>query len=288
MNVLILGVTGLIGSTLARSLALDKEMQVLGSTRKVEFNSALVGLHDEQIYKNISIENMDSVVAMLEKSRPSVVINCAGITKHLAESNNPITALSVNSIFPHRLAKLCSLMGIRLIHISSDCVFSGTTGFYSESSITDALDLYGRSKALGEIVDQGNSITLRTSTIGHEIETRFGLLEWFLHQNNMCHGFSKAIFSGLTTFELARVIKNIVISSPKISGLYNIAAEPISKYDLLGLIANVYRKDVEIIKNHEFVIDRSLSPKKFFESTGYIAPSWINMIRDMYDARPNV
>jgi dTDP-4-dehydrorhamnose reductase len=288
MNVLILGVTGLIGSTLARSLALDKEMQVSGSTRKVEFNSALVGLHNDQIYKNISIENMDSIVAMLEKSRPSVVINCAGITKHLAESSNPIAALSVNSIFPHRLAKLCSLMGIRLIHISSDCVFSGVTGFYSESSITDALDLYGRSKALGEILDQGNSITLRTSTIGHEIDTKFGLLEWFLHQNSACHGFSKAIFSGLTTFELARVIKNIVITSPKISGLYNIAAEPISKYDLLRLIANVYRKDVEIIKNHEFMIDRSLSPQKFFESTGYIAPSWINMIRDMYDARPNV
>ncbi len=288
MNVLILGVTGLIGSTLARSLALDKEIQVFGSTRKVEFNSALVGLHYDHIHKNISLEDMYGVAAILEKSRPSVVINCAGITKHLAESNNPIATLPINSIFPHRLGKLCNLMGMRLIHISSDCVFSGVAGSYTEESITDAIDLYGRSKALGEIVDQSNCITLRTSTIGHEIETRFGLLEWFLHQNSYCSGFSKAIFSGVTTLELARVIKNIVIPNQNFFGLYNIAAEPISKYDLLCLIANVYRKDLEIIKNDEFVIDRSLSPHKFFKSTGYIAPSWINMIRDMYDARPNV
>ncbi|QWD91105.1 SDR family oxidoreductase [Polynucleobacter sp. MWH-Braz-FAM2G] len=288
MNVLILGVTGLIGSTLARYLAQDKQMQVFGSTRKSEFNAGLVGLENDHIYKNINIEDIDSLVAMLEKSMPSIVINCAGITKHLMESNNPIAVLPINSIFPHRLGKLCGLMGIRLIQISSDCVFSGATGSYTEESIADALDLYGRSKAFGEIANQCNCITLRTSTIGHEIETRHGLLEWFLHQKSICSGFGKAIFSGLTSFELAKVIKNFVIPNQAIYGLYNIAAEPISKYDLLCLIANVYHKDVMIVKNDEFVIDRSLIPEKFFKSTGYKAPSWINMISDMYNARPNV
>ena len=207
MNILIFGVTGLIGSTLARTLALDNQMRVFGITRKMEFNSALVGLTDHHIIRNACIENIRDISGLLEKIKPSVVINCAGITKHLPESNDPIAALSINSIFPHRLSNLCQSLGIRLVHISSDCVFSGSNGPYSEESVTDALDLYGKSKALGEVVDQSNCVTLRTSTIGHEIKTKFGLLEWFLHQNHECFGFNKAKFSGLTTLELARVIK---------------------------------------------------------------------------------
>jgi dTDP-4-dehydrorhamnose reductase len=288
MNILIFGVTGLIGSTLSRTLALDCGMRVFAATRRLEFNSALVGLKDDQMFRNICIENMDDIAKLLEKIKPSVVINCAGITKHLPESNNLINTLAINSIFPHRLGNLCNIMNIRLVHISSDCVFSGANGPYSEGDVTDALDLYGRSKALGEVIDQSNCITLRTSTIGHEIETKFGLLEWFLDQNHECTGFQKAIFSGLTTLELARVIKNKVIPNMNLSGLYNIAAEPIAKYDLLCLIASVYKKDITIIKDEDFAINRSLRSVKFFESTGYIAPKWINMIRDMREAKLNV
>jgi dTDP-4-dehydrorhamnose reductase len=288
MKILILGVTGLIGSTLSKTLVLDEKIEVFGSTSRMKFDAALVGLRDEQIYKNINITNIDCVIELLEKVKPSIVINCAGITKHLREASDPIVVLPINSIFPHRLGMLCSLMGVRLIQISSDCVFSGDSGCYSEESITDARDLYGRSKALGEVINQKNCVTLRTSTIGHEIETEYGLLEWFLNQKNECNGFSRAVFSGLTTLELARVIKNYVIPNLKISGLYNIAAEPITKYDLLCLLSSIYRKDVNIVRNEEFIIDRSLSPNKFLKLTGYIAPSWINMIGDMYDARPNV
>ncbi|QWC95534.1 SDR family oxidoreductase [Polynucleobacter paneuropaeus] len=288
MKVLILGVTGLIGSTLSRTLVLDEKIQVIGTTRKLKFNSSLVGLHDEQIYKNINISNIDCVVELLERVRPSIVINCAGITKHIHEADNPIVVLPINSIFPHRLGKLCTLVGARLIHISSDCVFSGDSGSYGEFSNTDARDLYGKSKSLGEVINQVNCVTLRTSTIGHEIETKYGLLEWFLNQKNECNGFSRAIFSGLTTLELARVIKNHVIPNQTISGLYNVAAEPITKYDLLCLISKIYRKDTNLILNEEFVINRSLSPKKFFDLTGYIAPKWTTMINDMYEARPHV
>ena len=273
---------------MARTLALDSQMQVFGVTRRMEFNAALVGLKDNQIFRNINIENIDDIVELLEKIKPSVVVNCAGITKHLPESNNPIATLSVNSIFPHQLSNLCNSMNIRLIHISSDCVFSGANGPYSEEDVTDALDLYGKSKALGEVIDQSNCITLRTSTIGHEIKTKFGLLEWFLHQDYECIGFNRAIFSGLTTLELARVIKDRVIPNKNLFGLYNIAAEPITKYDLLCLIANIYKMDVKIIRSDDFIINRSLHSVKFFESTGYIAPKWINMIKDMHDARLNV
>ncbi len=288
MNILIFGVTGLIGSTLSRTLALESQMQVFGTTRRAEFNSALVGLKNNQIFKNINIENIDIIVALLEKCKPSVVINCAGITKHLPESSDLMNSLLVNSIFPHRLGKLCKLMGIRLVHISSDCVFSGSIGSYTEESVTDAQDLYGKSKALGEVVDQSNCITLRTSTIGHEIETKFGLLDWFLHEDYECTGFSRAIFSGLTTLELAKLIRDKVIPNNNIYGLYNIASRPISKYELLCLIANVYKKDIRIIKDENIIINRSLSSTRFFQATGYIAPGWINMIKDMHEARSNV
>lgn len=288
MNILIFGVAGLIGSTLSRILALESQMQIFGTTRRADFNSALVGLRDNQIFKNVNIENIDTIVGLIEKSKPSVIINCAGITKHLPESSDPMASLTVNSLFPHRLGKLCKLMGIRLVHISSDCVFSGSIGSYTEKSITDAQDLYGKSKALGEVIDQSNCITLRTSTIGHEIETKYGLLEWFLRQDYECTGFSRAIFSGLTTLELAKLIRDRVIPNKNIYGLYNISSEPISKHELLCLIANTYKKDIRIVKDENFIIDRSLNSNKFFESTGYIAPGWINMINDMHKASPYV
>ncbi len=288
MKILILGITGLIGSTLSKTLVLDSEIRVFGATRRMVFDSELVGLKHYDVFRNIYIENLNDTEELLNKIKPSVVINCAGITKHLPESKNPTATLSINSIFPHQLSNLCNSMNIRLIHISSDCVFSGSNGPYSEESVTDALDLYGRSKALGEVIDQNNCITLRTSTIGHEIETKYGLLEWFLHQDNQCNGFNKAIFSGLTTLELARVIKDRVIPNKNLSGLYNLAADPITKYDLLCLIASVYKKNITIIKSEDFIINRSLLSVKFFKSTGYIAPKWINMIRDMYEASLNV
>jgi dTDP-4-dehydrorhamnose reductase len=179
-------------------------------------------------------------------------------------------------------------MRIRLVQISSDCVFSGLAGNYTESSPTDAYDLYGKSKALGEITDQDHCLTLRTSTIGHEINTKNGLLEWFLSQHAECRGFSRAIFSGLTTIELAKVLRVVLLTKPNLSGLYNIAAESISKYDLLRLIANVYGKKIHIVRDDQYIIDRSLSAEKFYKHTGYIAPSWISMIEDMFKSKNNV
>lgn len=189
-------------------------------------------------------------------------------------------AIPINSYFPHYLNSLCSEYKARLIHISSDCVFSGNEGGYSETDIPNSEDLYGRTKALGE-VSTGCAITLRTSTIGHELHSTLGLLEWFLSQKNSCYGFKKAYFSGVPTVELAKIIERYVIPSTHLEGLYNVGAKRISKFELLTLIAQEYGKKIEIIPNDTFKIDRSLNSDRFYGATGYKPPPWSQLISKM-------
>jgi dTDP-4-dehydrorhamnose reductase len=165
--------------------------------------------------------------------------------------------------------------------VSTDCVFSGNQGGYVESDISDAVDVYGRSKFLGEVYSP-NSITLRTSIIGHELRSANGLICWFLKQENQIKGFSRAIFSGLPTCELARVISEFVIPNPDLMGLYHVAAEPISKYDLLMLVNQEYGKGIEIVKDENLVIDRSLNADRFKLHAGYEVPTWPQLIAEMH------
>jgi dTDP-4-dehydrorhamnose reductase len=202
----------------------------------------------------------------------------------LAEANNPLLAVPINTLLPHRLAALCSVSGARLVHISTDCVFSGSKGGYLESDFPDAYDLYGRSKLLGE-VDYPNAITLRTSIIGHEISGSRSLVGWFLAQEGRVKGFTRAKFSGLPTVELARVVRDFVLPRPELHGLYHVAAEPIDKFKLLMLIAQVYGKKIEIIPDNDFAIDRSLNGERFKAATGYVAPSWQTLIERMHAQR---
>jgi len=178
---------------------------------------------------------------------------------------------------PHRMANLCRLVGARFIHVSTDCVFSGESGSYKETDLTDARDIYGKSKALGEVVD-GGAITLRTSTIGHELQARDGLLEWFLAKEGRCKGYTNAIFSGMPSVLFAQVIRDFVIPNENLLGLYHVGAEPIDKFSLLQLIANAYGKDIDIAPDEKLVINRSLDTEKFRQATGYVPPSWIDMI----------
>jgi dTDP-4-dehydrorhamnose reductase len=217
---------------------------------------------------------------LFSQTRPEVVINCAGLTKHLPDGNTPIPALAMNALLPHRLAQMCVIAKARLIHISTDCVFSGVLGNYKEQDDTDAPDVYGKTKALGEVTI-GDVVTLRTSTIGHECGTRFGLLEWFLAETQ-CKGFRHAIFSGLPSVEFARVIRDIVIPNPSLSGLYHVGANPIDKLSLLQEIARIYRKDISIVIDDTFRINRSLNTDKFAAATGYRAPAWPELIEAMY------
>jgi dTDP-4-dehydrorhamnose reductase len=281
MKVLVIGASGMIGSTVLRVLSEKKDWRVFGSIRDESvkrFFSAPIG---ECLKASVDVEYPDSLVKVLDQIRPDVVVNCAGLTKHKPEAEYPLVSIPINTLMPHRLAGLCKLVGARLIHISTDCVFSGEKGGYTEDDFADAHDIYGKSKALGE-VDYPHAITLRTSTIGHELQSTYGLLDWFLLQEGRCKGYIRAIFSGLPTVVFAQVIRDVVIPHPELTGLYHVAAKPINKFELLKLIADVYGKKIDIERDDSLVIDRSLDARRFQSATGYVAPDWPELIKLMH------
>lgn len=282
MKVLVLGATGMLGSCIFRQLMDSSEYDVWGTTRSSQSLDFFPEAMHTNLISGIDILDHDALVRVLGRLKPDVVLNCIGIVKQSEQAEDPLIALPINALFPHRLVALCELVSARLIHISTDCVFSGESGQYTESDLSDATDLYGKSKYLGELSHASHAITLRTSIIGHGIHTGFGLIDWFLSQSEAISGYKKAVFSGLTTLELTRVIKEHVIPNSDLSGLYHVAVEPISKFDLLSLTAEIYRKDIEILPENNFIIDRSLRADSFNNATGYTPPTWPTLITDMY------
>ncbi|NOT64920.1 MAG: SDR family oxidoreductase [Methylotenera sp.] len=281
MRVLVLGASGMLGNAVMRLFEQSPEHQVFGSIRSPSALCLLPKSLHPNIITGIDVENLDSLTHLFASVHPDVVINCIGLVKQLAEADDPLAALPINAILPHRLARLCAVANARLVHMSTDCVFSGSKGMYAEADFSDAYDLYGRSKYLGE-VDYPNAITLRTSIIGHELGGARSLIGWFLAQKGSVKGFKRAIFSGLPTVEIARIIRDYVIPHPELHGLHHVSAEPINKYDLLQLVAKVYGKKIEIIPNDNFVIDRSLDSSQFRALTGYVPPSWPDLITTMH------
>jgi dTDP-4-dehydrorhamnose reductase len=241
-----------------------------------------------KILNGVTAGDLDTVMAAIVRTRPDVVVNCIGIVKQLGEAKDPVTSVAINSLFPHRLARLAEVTQARLIHISTDCVFSGRKGSYTEDEIPDPPDLYGRSKLLGEVTGDG-AVTLRTSIIGRELHGAHGLVEWFLSQAGAgrVKGFRRAIFSGWTTLALARVIHDVIYDHPNLSGLWHVAAEPIDKYSLLSLVRTAFGLELEIDADDDFVIDRSLDGSRFREATGIVAPAWPDMIAELAAARGN-
>lgn len=277
MNVLVLGASGMIGRAMVKELTRREDWQVIAAVRAVQLCGSF---QPKRVVTGIDLNNSDHLVRLFGEAKPNVVVNCAGVTKHLPQGNDPVSALSMNALLPHRLAAHCSLLGARLIHVSTDCVFAGKAGNYTESDPADALDIYGRTKALGEVAGDG-AVTLRTSTIGHECGTKFGLLEWFLAQVQ-CKGFKHAIFSGLPTVEFARVVRDFVIPDITLRGLYHVGAQAIDKFQLLHMLNRIYAKNVQIEPDEVFRIDRSLNSEKFSAATGYIAASWQHLLEAMY------
>lgn len=286
MNILVLGASGMLGHTLVHQLsAIQPDWNIYGTVRSESSHKFFNKNIAKNLISGVNVENVDSLVQAFDRVSPNVVINCVGLVKQIADSEDPLQALPINSILPHRLSKICQLIDSKLIHISTDCVFSGERGGYLETDFSDAKDLYGKSKFLGE-VRYPHAITLRTSIIGHELQSKNGLVDWFLDQEKSCYGFTNAIFSGVPTIVLADIIGQVVIPNlHKLSGLYQIAAKPIAKFDLLKLIAQIYEKKIEIIPNGNLKIDRSLDASLFFRETGYIAPEWTSMIKKMHDYR---
>jgi len=281
MKILVLGASGMLGNAMVRVLNERADYQVFGTIRSESakrFFDAGIG---ERLLPGADVENHDSLAQAFIRIRPDVVVNCVGLVKQMADAEDPLQAIPINALLPHRLARLCELSGARLVHMSTDCVFAGDKGGYRESDPSDATDLYGRSKFLGE-VDYPHAITLRTSSIGHELQSAHGLVNWFLAQQEKCNGYTKAIFSGLPTVALAQVVRDVVIPNARLSGVYHVAAQPIAKYDLLTLIAEVYGKEIKIIPSDKLVIDRSLNAERFKEATGFVVPGWPELIKLMH------
>lgn len=283
MRVLVLGVSGMLGSTLYRYLHVQPNLEVYGSCRSA---STLRHFSSEQaanIFHSMAvIDDQDALNHLLAKTKPDVIINCIGLIKQLDNAQSVLAALPINSLFPHRLQLMADLMSARVIHFSTDCVFSGTKGNYVESDFCDAEDIYGKSKALGELVDYDNALTLRTSIIGHELQSNLSLIDWFLSQEEAVKGYKQAIFSGLPTIEVAEVIYNNVLPNDSLKGLYHLSVEPINKYDLLMLVKNQYSKNIDIEPYDDFVIDRSLNSNRFRKDASYVPPSWSVLVEKMH------
>ena len=281
-NILVLGASGMLGHAVLRFFSQSPGYQVWGSARSWGVPSQLPRAVRERIVCGVDVENTDSLIKLFAVSRPDVVINCIGLVKQLLQADDPLAAIPINALLPHRLAGLCEMVRARFVHISTDCVFAGTKGGYREADESDAHDLYGRSKYLGE-VNYPQAVTLRTSIIGHELNSAHSLVGWFLAQQGSVRGFTQAIFSGLPTVELARVIRDFVIPNPELTGTYHVSAEPISKFELLSLVANVYGKNIAITPDDKLVIDRSLDSSRFRQTTGYAPPSWPDLVAQMRD-----
>jgi dTDP-4-dehydrorhamnose reductase len=285
MRVLVLGAGGMLGNAVYRVISQRSEHEVFGTIRSATAAKRLATSAHGTLLPNVNVLDQDDLVSAMRQSKPDVVVNCVGLVKQLASGSDPLAVLPINSILPHRLARLCALANTRVVHISTDCVFSGRRGKYGESDVSDAEDLYGKSKYIGELREYRNAITLRTSIIGHELTSRHALVEWFLSQEGQVKGYAHAIFSGLPTVELAHVIRDVVLPRSSMNGLYHVAARPISKLELLQLIAEIYGKPITVTPDEHVKVDRSLVATRFENVTGYTAPDWRELIIRMHEFR---
>lgn len=280
MKILIVGGTGMLGHRLWMDLSNNHD--VWGTVRgSADSLPPLKGIVRANICENVDALQFETVQREFERIQPDVVINCVGLIKQRENAKEPILAIDINTRFPHLLAAWCKQHEARLIYISTDCVFDGKKGMYSESDPTNAYDLYGRTKALGEVDYLDYGLTIRTSLIGREINTRYSLLEWFLAQTGKVKGFQKAIFSGFPTDTVSQLMNDIILPRPELHGLYHVSAEPINKYDLLLLFKEAYHKPIEVEADTVMSIDRSLNSSRFRRETGFIPQLWSDMVERM-------
>lgn len=281
MKVLVLGISGMLGNAMFRVMSQDPQLEVVGTARSPDILRFFAPGLQKRVIVGVDVLDQAALRGAIEAVRPDVVVNCVGLIKQFSNAEDPLVAVPVNAILPHRLAWLTESVGARLVHISTDCVFAGNKGNYSESEPCDAKDLYGKSKFLGEVA-YPHTLTLRTSIIGHELTSSHALVDWFLSQGASCKGFARAIFSGLPTVVLSEIVRDVVLPRADLSGLYHVAAQPIAKYDLLQLIAKTYGKQIEIVPDTSLRIDRSLDGSRFESATGYVAPEWPALVQAMH------
>lgn len=272
MKVLVLGGSGMFGSGLVEHLSphFDLAYTVRGGSASV--------LEKVTYFPYTDAYDLSSIMRSISEFKPEVVINAIGVVKQKKEIL-PSTSIYLNAEFPYHLAQICELSNSKLILLSTDCVFIGSKGNYSENDVPDASDVYGRSKILGEICDRKHVLTIRSSTIGFEINGQKGLLEWFLSQSGIISGYKHAIYTGFPMYEFANVLVKIINHFPMLSGLYHISSDPISKFELLNkLKEKLNYSNIDLMENIEFKCDRSLNSEKFRKLSGYFPPTWDEML----------
>jgi dTDP-4-dehydrorhamnose reductase len=277
---LILGGTGMLGHALWAECSgrLDAFATIRGD--ELDARAAAAGLDPERTLIGVRAEKPESVERALDATGAEVAVNCIGVVKQRVAESGPVATVQANALFPHQLAAACEARGVRLIHLSTDCVYSGRRGAYGEDDQPDPVDLYGRSKLAGEPQTPG-SVTVRTSMLGREVATRHGLLEWLLAQRERVPGYTRAIFSGPTTPVLARALTDVIELWPDLEGTWHIGAEPISKHDLLVLLRDAFELELEIEPDDGVAVDRSLDPSRFRAATGWTAPDWEAMAAEL-------
>ena len=286
MKILVLGVNGMLGSVIFRRLSASSNVDVYGTVRKESKSKIFAPNLRSSVLSGMDALNPESVRNLLNQLIPNIVINCIAIN-HIGKTQSEVQdAYQVNAVLPHWLVEFCRPIGTRLIHISTDGVFSGIKGSYTELDTPDPINEYWLQKLKGEVFDE-NCITLRTSMIGHSLEGASGLVDWFLNQSISCKAYSNALFSGLTTYEIATIIQDIIIPNTSLSGLYHLSADPISKYGILELIASEYEKKIELIADASYSINRTLDSSKFKFHTGYKPPKWDQLIKQMKISHQN-
>jgi dTDP-4-dehydrorhamnose reductase len=279
MKILILGGDGMLGHQLLNSFKEKFEVKVTLRNNINDYTQYKIFTNDNA-FDQVDVRDFEKLASVIEVYKPNVLINAVGIVKQRKDAKEIIPSLEINALLPHQLSLECGKYNTRVIHISTDCVFSGKTGMYDEQSFADEDDIYGRTKYLGEL-SLKNCLTLRTSIIGRELSRHNSLLDWFLAQSGTIKGFKNAIFSGFTTIELARIIEMMILQYPEASGTYNVSSEPINKYDLLKMISEVLNHNIEIVADEVFFCNRSLSSELFRKSFNYTPPSWLSMISEL-------
>ena len=282
MKILIFGATGMLGNTLIKYLTAKNNVEVEFTVRNKSKQKLCKANFKKDAKYLADANDPSSILEAIEHYKPNFCINCLGIIKQREEAKDYIKSIQINSLIPHLIADYCKRNQSQLIHISTDCIFSGKKGNYLDNDIPDPVDLYGKSKLLGE-VSNSNATTIRTSIIGPELNSSNGLFEWFKKKEGLIYGYKNAWFSGLTTIELSRVIYKFLIKNKVKNDIYNISSDPINKYELLKLINKLYDLKKEIICDDSVKIDRSLNCDKFSRETGYKKINWENMIIRMRD-----
>ena len=280
MRILILGGTGMLGHTLWEYFS--EQFPATYTTIRKNCNHYEAGglFNSSNVIDSVDVSDFSELTGVMKCVRPDFILNCIGITKRREELDEAIHAIKLNALLPHKLVEWGKKNSAKVINFSTDCVFDGKNGSYTEESPTNATDLYGKTKALGEIKGK-NALTLRSSFIGTELGAGTELLEWFLSQTGTVQGFKNAIYSGFTTLELSRIIENIVVHHPGANGIYNISSDPISKFDLLMLIKDKMHLNVDVIPDETFQCNRSLDSTKFRKEFNYTPPTWEAMIEEL-------